>query len=78
MDAAEAEDPAYLRKIIDAAETKDEEEGLLRVLVTQRDLVTSAATVTEEQTVQRARFTGTVAEKRFMERKWCETLLQAM
>ena len=30
MDAAEAEDPAYLRKIIDAAETKDEEEGLLQ------------------------------------------------
>ena len=25
-----AEDPAYLRKIIDAAETKDEEEGLLQ------------------------------------------------
>ncbi len=48
------------------------------MLVTQHDLVTSAVTVTEEQTVQRARFTGTVAEKRFMERKWCETLLQAM
>ena len=30
VDAAEAEDPAYLRKIIDAAETKDEEEGLLQ------------------------------------------------
>jgi hypothetical protein len=35
-------------------------------------------TVTEEQTVQRARFTGTVAEKLFMERKWCEKLRQAM
>ncbi len=28
--------------------------------------------------VQRAHFTGTVAEKHFMERKWCEKLLQAM
>jgi uncharacterized protein (DUF4415 family) len=47
-------------------------------LVTRRDLVTCAVTVTEEQTVQRAGFTGTVAEKRFMERKLCEKLLQAM
>jgi hypothetical protein len=39
----------------------DEEAGRLRVLVTRRDLVTGAATVTEEQTVQRAHFTGTVA-----------------
>jgi hypothetical protein len=56
----------------------DEEVGLLRVLVTLRDLVTRAVTVTEEQTVQCARFTGTVAEKCFMERKWCEKLRQAM
>jgi arginine decarboxylase-like protein len=28
--------------------------------------------------VQRAHFTGTVAEKRFMERRWCERLRQAM
>ncbi len=54
------------------------EAGRLRVLVTRRDLVTGATTVKEEQTVQRAHFTGTVAEKRFMERRWCERLLQAM
>ncbi len=47
-------------------------------MVTLRDLVTGAVTVTEEQTVQCARFTRTVAEKRFMERKWCEKLRQAM
>jgi hypothetical protein len=46
----------------------DEEAGLLRVSVTRRDLVTGATTVTEEQTMQRAHFTGTVTEKRFMER----------
>ncbi len=34
--------------------------------------------VTEEQTAQHAHFTGTVAEKRFMERRWCEKLRQAM
>ncbi len=56
----------------------DEEAGRLRVLVTRRDLVTGATTVTEEQTVNRAHFTGTVAEKLFMERRWCERLLQAM
>ncbi len=48
----------------------DEEAARLRVLVTRRDLVTGATTVTEEQTVQRAHFTGTIAEKRFMERRW--------
>jgi hypothetical protein len=56
----------------------DEEVGQLRVLMTRRDLVTSAVTVMEEQTVQRARSTGTVAEKRFMERKWCEKLRKGM
>ncbi len=56
----------------------DKEAGRLRVLVTRRDLVTGTVTVTEEQTVQRAHFTGTVAEKRFMESKWCEKLWQAM
>jgi hypothetical protein len=56
----------------------DETEGLLKVLVTRRDLVTGAVTVTDEQAVPRAHFTGTVAEKRFMERKWCEKLRQAM
>jgi hypothetical protein len=49
----------------------DAEAGLLRVLVARRDLVTSEKTMTEEQTVQRAHYTGTVAEKRFMERLWC-------
>jgi hypothetical protein len=56
----------------------DEEVGRLRVLVTRRNLVTGATTVTEDQTVQRAHFTGSVAEKRFMERWWCEKLWQAM
>jgi hypothetical protein len=44
---------------------------LLKVLVTLHDLVTGAVTVTEEQAVLRAHFTGTVAEKHFMESKWC-------
>ncbi len=56
----------------------DTEAGLLRVLVARRDLVTGETTMTEEQTVQRAQYTGTVAEKRFMERRWCERLRQAM
>ncbi len=55
---------------------------VLNVLATRRDLVicavTAAVTMTEEQTVQRARFTGTVAEKCFMERQWCERQRQAM
>jgi hypothetical protein len=56
----------------------DKEAGLLRVLVARRDLVTNTTTVTEEQAVQHAHFTGTVAEKRFMERRWCERHRQAM
>jgi hypothetical protein len=56
----------------------DEEVGRLRVLVTLRDLVTGSVTVMEEQAVQRVHFTGTVAEKRFMERRWCEKLQQVM
>jgi hypothetical protein len=48
----------------------DAEAGRLRVLVARRDLVTGETTMTEEQTVQRAHYTGTVAEKRFMERRW--------
>jgi hypothetical protein len=55
----------------------DAEAWRLRVLVARRDLVTSETTMTEEQTVQRAHYTGTVAEKRFMERRWCERLQQA-
>ncbi len=56
----------------------DTEAGRLRVLVARRDLVTGETTMTEEQTVQRAHYAGTVAEKRFMERQWCERLRQAM
>ncbi len=48
----------------------DETEGQLKVLVTRHDPVTDTWTVTEEQAVPRARFTGTVAKKRSMERKW--------
>jgi hypothetical protein len=44
--------------------------------VTRSDPVT--VTVMEEQAVQRAHFTGTVAEKHFMERKRCQKLRQAM
>ncbi len=47
-------------------------------MVARRDLVTGETTVTEEQTVQRAHYTGAVAEKRFMERRWCKRLRQAM
>ena len=50
----------------------------LKVLVTRSDPVAGTAAMTEEQAVPRARFTGTTAEKRFMERKWCEKLWQAM
>ncbi len=55
----------------------DEEAGRLRVLATRRDLVTGAVTVTQEQAVHlrsMKRFPGTVAEDRFMERRWCERL----
>ncbi len=47
-------------------------------MVARRDLVTGMTTVTEEQAVQQAHFTGTVAEKCFMERLWCKRLRQAM
>jgi hypothetical protein len=56
----------------------DETEGRLRVLVMSSDPVAGTMTVAEEQAVPRARFMGTAAEKHFMERKWCEKLLQAM
>jgi hypothetical protein len=56
------------------------EEGaqLLKVLVTRSDPVAGTMTVTEELSVPRARFTGTAAEQRFMELKWCEKLWRAM
>ncbi len=56
----------------------DEEAGRLRVLVALRDLVTGDTTMTEEQTMERAHYTESPAEKRFMERRWCERLQQAM
>jgi hypothetical protein len=56
----------------------DETEGRLKVLVTRSDPVAGTVAMMEEQAVPRARFTGTTAEKRFMERKWCEKLWQAM
>ncbi len=48
------------------------------MLVTRGDPVAGTMAVTEEQTVPRARFTGTAAKKRFMEIKWCEKLRRAM
>jgi hypothetical protein len=57
----------------------DEMEGrLLKVLVTRSDPIAGTVTVTEERSVPRVRFTGTTAEKCFMECKWCEKLWQAM
>jgi hypothetical protein len=56
----------------------DAESGQPRVLAVRRDLVTGETTMTEEQTVVRAHYTGSPAEKRFMERRWCERLQQAM
>jgi hypothetical protein len=58
--------------------TDTEAAGQLRVLVARRDLVTGDTTVTKEQTVERAHYTGSPAEKNFMERRWCELLRQAM
>jgi hypothetical protein len=58
-------------------ETEDGE-ALLRVLVTRHDPVAGTTVVMEEETMQRAPLTGTAAERRYMERKWCERLWQAM
>ncbi len=55
----------------------DAESGQLRVLAVRRDPVTGDTTMTEEQAVERAHNTGLPAEKRFMERRWCEILRQA-
>ncbi len=54
----------------------DAESGQPRVLAVLRDLVTGDTTMTEEQTVERAHYTGSPAEKCFMERRWCERLRQ--
>jgi hypothetical protein len=56
----------------------DAESGQRKVLAVRRDPVTGDTTMTEEQTVERAHYTGSPAEKRFMERRWCERLRQAM
>jgi hypothetical protein len=56
----------------------DETEGRLRVLVTCSDSVAGTVAVMEKQAVQCACFTGTAAEKRVLERKWCKELWQAM
>ena len=42
------------------------------------DPVTGATVVTEERTVPPLPLTGTKAERRYMERKWCEKLWRAM
>jgi hypothetical protein len=47
----------------------DTEAGQLRVLVARRNLVTGDTAMTEEQTVERAHYTRSPAEKRFMERR---------
>ncbi len=56
-----------------------EEEGArLKVLVTRSDPVEGTTVVTEEEAIPRARLTGTATERRYMDRKWCERLWQAM
>ena len=54
------------------------ESGQHKVLAVRRDPVTGDTTMTEEQAVERAHYTGSPAEKNFMERRWCELLQQAM
>ena len=56
----------------------DAESGQHKVLAVRRDPVTGDTTMTEEQAVERAHYTGSPAEKKFMERRWCELLRQAM
>ncbi len=60
--------------------TDEMEDGgaLLRMLVTRHDPVAGRTVLTEEETMQRAPLTGTAAEKRYIERKLCERLWQAM
>ncbi len=48
------------------------------MLVTRSDQVAGTMAVTDEQAVLRAPLTGTAAERRYMERKWCDELWQAM
>ncbi len=55
-----------------------EEEGLLKIVVMRSDPIAGTLAVTEEQAVPRAPLTGTAAERRVMECKWCEKLWQAM
>ena len=55
-----------------------EEERRKVLLVARVDPVTGATAVTEERTVPPLPLTGTKAERRYMERKWCEKLWRAM
>ncbi len=41
------------------------------MLLTRSDPVAGIMAVTEEETIPRAPLTGTAAERRYMERKWC-------
>jgi hypothetical protein len=41
-------------------------------------MVCSTTMVTDEQAIPRERLAGTAAERRYMERKWCERLWQTM
>jgi hypothetical protein len=58
--------------------TDTEAEERRKVLVARVDPVTGATVVTEERTVPPLPLTGTKAERRYMERKWCEKLWRAM
>jgi hypothetical protein len=52
--------------------TDETEEGAqLKVLVTRSDPVEGTMAVTEEEAIPRSALTGTAAERRYMERKWC-------
>jgi hypothetical protein len=57
----------------------DETEGLLEVLVTRSDdFVAGTAVTTEEEATPRMPLTGTLAKRRYMERKWWEESAVAM
>ncbi len=56
--------------------TDETEEGA--VLVTRNDPVAGTMAVAEDEMIPRAPLTGTAAERRYMERKWCAWLWRAM
>ena len=58
----------------DATMAWTDAEERLKVLVGRVDPETGATVVTEERTVPPLPLTGTKAERRYMERKWCEKL----